>query len=318
MIDEIKHKEEVQLYDKSWFELEYSECKVDLNKQEPRPETIISIGMHDFNGKSYPTSVMTAGEFSCISAPSKSKKSFFKSHLCASYIGGNANRYFKNIKGHRNKDFGVIDCDTEQSRYYAQRTFKRVEKIVGNPYSNYHAFKMRHLNPEQRVAFIDFLLESGKIKDVKLVFIDGVADLIEDTNDLVMSNYIAGKLLNWTDKYKIHVCIIIHNAYGSTKPTGHLGSTVVKKAETVFQLKPSEDKRIIEVNHQYSRGFEFETFYFSIKQGTSMIYECDEHGNFLDEDDFYNDKFYPEKNENINLPKPSTNDAFGVDNEVPF
>ncbi len=306
--DLIKHNEEVQLYDKTWFDLEYSECAVDLTKREPRPETIISIGQHGYSGKLYPTSVMTAGEFSCISAPSKSKKSFFKSQLCGSYIGGNSNKYFENIKGHRNKDFGVVDCDTEQSRYYAQKTFKRVERIVGNSYINYYPFKMRHLTPEQRVAFIDILLETKRIKDVKLVFIDGVADLIEDTNDLAMSNYIAGKLLKWTDKYNIHVCIIIHNTYGSTKPTGHLGSTVVKKAETVFQLEPNDTKEIIKVNCQYSRGVEFEPFYFRIHKEKALIYECDEHGNFFSTEVYQYD---------TDLPKPTPTDAFGS-KDVPF
>lgn len=314
MIEPIKHNEEVSQFDRTWFDLEYSECLVDLTKKEPRPETIISIGTHNYKDKNYPTPVMTAGEFSVISAPSKSKKSFFKSQLCASYIGGNSHRFFKEIKGHRNKDYGIIDCDTEQSKFYAQRTFKRVEKIVGGAYKNYYPFKMRHLTPEQRVAFIDYLLKSKKVKDVKLVFIDGIADLVEDTNDLVMSNYIAGKLLNWTDRHNIHVCIIIHNAYGTTKPTGHLGSAVVKKAETVFQLMPDENKEVIEVKNQYSRGREFEPFYFKINDDDALIYECDERGDFLDDDSGFS---------NYKLKAVSPTDAFGLNNEennngIPF
>lgn len=306
MIEEIKHKEEVQRYDKAWFQREYAECFVDLSKQPEQPEVILSIGENQHNGK--PISVATVGEFSAISAPSKSKKSFFKSQLCASYIGGNSNNYFKNIKGHRNKDWGIIDCDTEQSRYYSWRTFRRVERITGGVYKNYYPFKMRHLTPEQRVSFIDHLLET-KHKEIKLVFIDGVADLIEDTNDLVMSNYIAGKLLKWTDIYRIHVCVIIHNAYGTSKPTGHLGSTVVKKVETLYQLSPSEDSDVVEVKCQYSRGINFEPFYFAIKKSEALIYECDEEGNFLA------DEYIPvEKNK---VPLGNVKDAFEED-EVPF
>lgn len=283
MINKIEIGEEVQRYDRDWFSKEYANCIVDLERSVPRPETIISIGEHGYAGKTYPTSVMTAGEFSVISAPSKSKKSFFKSQLCGSYIGGNSNKYFENIKGHRDQEWEVIDCDTEQSKYYSQRAFKRVERIVGGKYKGYKPFKMRHLNPEQRVSFIDHLLEDN-YKKVKLLFIDGIADLIEDTNDLVMSNYIAGKLLKWTDIYNIHVCIIIHNAYGTSKPTGHLGSTVVKKAETVFQLEPDENNDIVKVKCQYSRGVNFEPFHFKIRNSKALIYQCDEYGNFLDTD----------------------------------
>ena len=51
---------------------------VDLKIKIDRPETLISIGEHEYKNKLYPTSVMTSGEFSCIVAPSKTKKSFLK------------------------------------------------------------------------------------------------------------------------------------------------------------------------------------------------------------------------------------------------
>lgn len=306
--------EDENLYGKDWFNSEYLECFVDLDEKIDRPETIISIGEHKYKDKFYPTPVMTAGEFSCISAPSKSKKSFFKSQLASAYIGGKAVEHFENIKGHRPTDNIVLDCDTEQSKYYAQRTFERTRKITGDKYDNYIPLKMRHLTADQRVAFIDHLLESERFKNkVKLVFIDGVADLIEDSNDLVMSNYIAQKLLTWTDKYNIHICIVIHNAYNTIKPTGHLGSAVVKKAESVILLEPTDEtKKVIKVRHLYSRGREFQEFYFTINDNDSLPYQCDEVGNI---GQVTLDDYKPEAPKGI-----SPNEAFGDedDNDVPF
>ena len=314
MVTPIQPNQEVEKYGNEWFASQYDRCFVDTKISVEKPETIISIGKHQYKGNWYDTPVMTAGEFSVISAPSKSKKTFFKSQLCASYIGGNANNFFRNIKGHRKEDEIIIDCDTEQSKYYAHRTFSRIEKIVGAPYSGYLPFKMRHLNPEERIAFIDKIIDRHK-GEVKLVFIDGIADLIEDTNDLVMSNYIAGKLLKWTDTYGIHICTIIHNAYGVKKPTGHLGSAVVKKAETLFQLIPSETTDIIEVNHQYSRGFPFETFYFRVNNDNALIYECDVNGNFI-ETPFSKNEIQSEKHQEKTLPTIDVKQAF--DGGVPF
>lgn len=280
-IEKLDLKQEENLYDDLWFSREYNRCFINTKMAVEKPETIISIGKHQFKGNWYDIAVMTAGEFSVISAPSKSKKSFFKSQLCASYIGGNANYFFSEIKGHRKENSIIIDCDTEQSTFYAHRTFKRVERITGVLYDNYLPFKLRHLSPDERVEFIDRVIERHK-REVKLVFIDGIADLIEDTNDLVMSNRISGKLLKWTDEYNIHVCVIIHNAYGSNKPTGHLGSSVVKKAETVFQLKPDENNtEIVKVTHQYSRGVSFDDFYFRVNNDDALIYQCDENGNII-------------------------------------
>lgn len=313
MIEPIETPEELEgsKYDKDWFNREYVECFVNLEEEVERPETVISIGEYEYSGKLYPVPVMTAGEFSVISAPSKSKKSFLKSQFVAAYIGGKSNEHFENIKGHRKEDYFIIDCDTEQSKFYAANTFKRVTKINGQAYKNYMPFKMRHLTSEQRVAFIDNLLKSEQFQDkVKLLFIDGIADLIEDSNDLILSNYIAQKVMTWTDKYNIHVCVIIHNAYNTIKPTGHLGSAVVKKAESVILLEPTEEtKKVIKVRHLYSRGRSFEEFYFTIKDYDALPYECDEHGNIKTE-------------EGYTLPpvKPiSPGEAFGDnDKDVPF
>lgn len=293
--------EEVNPYDDLWFASQLQKSSIDLQKNIPFPETIISIGTHTYKGEIYPTAVMTAGEFSVISAPPKSKKSFFKSQLCASYIGGNASNYFPQIRGHRKTNCTILDLDTEQSPFYAQRTFKRVERIVNASYPNYKPFKMRHLNPSERVAFIENLLEYYK-NDVKLVFIDGVADLIEDTNDLTQSNYIAGKLLKWTDTYNIHICTIIHTAHGTSKPTGHLGSTLTKKAETVFQLNPLEKSPNVEVIHQFSRGRSFDTFEFYMNENQALIYATNSYENVIEN----------EQSNQKNLPKISPEEAFDV------
>lgn len=311
-IEQIEDKESLKNeLDADWFEKEYLECFVDLNEKIEHPEVLLSIGSYEFKGQQYPVPVMTAGEFSCISAPSKSKKSFLKSQFAAAYAGGKSNNHFKNIKGHREEENFIIDCDTEQSKYYAANTFKRVERITGAKYKHYYPFKMRHLTPEKRVAFIDNLLKNDRFENkVKIVFIDGIADLIQDSNDLVMSNYIAGKLLQWTDIYNIHVCIIIHNAYNTVKPTGHLGSAVVKKAESVILLEPGEEeyKEVVQVSHLYSRGRSFEPFYFKIKDFDALPYQCDEFGNFKEED-------FVEKP----LPQVNPKDAFGDDDDdVPF
>ncbi len=288
------------------FEMQFLKTKVDLKQDAARPETLISIGTHTYKGKQYPNDVMTAGEFSVISAPSKTRKSFFKSALEACYIGGNAKYYFSNIKSHRNENFDIISIDTEQSEYYAQRTFRRVPKMTGIDYTNYHPFRLRGLAPTERMAFIDRLLSSGKIKNPKLMFIDGVADLIDDTNDLVMSNEAATYLLKWSEDYNMHICVIIHNAYGTTKPTGHLGSAVTKKAETVFMLssEDSEDKHSDTiVTPLYTRGMSFEKFKFNVVDGLPISRN--------DLEDNYGFEDY-------NKPFESNFDSNEESNDIPF
>lgn len=308
MIEELKTDEQVTPFDSEWYKKEFLECFVDLDEKIEHPETLISIGEYSYKGKNYPIPVMTAGEYSCISAPSKSKKSFLKSQFVAAYIGGNSNKHFSEIKGHRDKDYGVADFDTEQSKFYAFRTFARVEKITGQRYKNYYPFKMRHLTPEERVAFIDNLLEDEKFRDhIKIMFVDGIADLINDSNDLVSSQEIVGKILKWTDIYNIHVCVVIHNRFGEKKPTGHLGSATLKKAESVIFLE--SEGNVVKVSQDYSRGKQFDEFYFTINDEDILPYESDEDGNIIGSPEYEQPKI-----------KPITPDqAFGDDdNDVPF
>lgn len=319
-LKEITAEDDLSPFDDLWFAREYERAYIPLDKPLPPPETLISIGEHQFKGNCYPTTVMTAGSFSVIAAPSKSKKTLFKMQLCATYIGGNASYRFPNIHSHRKDDCYILDFDTEQSEYYAQRTFKSVADIVGTIYPQYLTFKICHLSAEERVAFIEKVLERFRGK-VKLVFIDGIADLMNDVNNLEWSNQIVHKLIKWADDYKIHICTIIHVAYGVTKATGHLGSAVTKKAETVFLLKVDDnDKNIVEVLPQYTRGYPFDSFKFMVDSNDFTIYFYDEFTGQMAKPMGNIPREPTQERSNNAIPTASPSEAFGnePDNGVLF
>jgi len=273
--EEIKSTPEIQ-HDFNAIE---QSCLVDLSIEMERPEILLSIGTHEYKGKFYPTPVATAGEFSAIVATSKSKKTFLKSAFAASYIGGDANILFPNIKSHRDKDYTILDFDTEQGMYYCQRTFRRVLEMVGDNYDNYKGYVTRHLTTQERIFLIDNCLKKQKElykEDVKLVFIDGIADLVDNTNDIVMSTEASEYLLRWTFEYNIHICIVIHKSPLTNKPLGHLGTYVLKKAESVVDLEKEET--CIKVTNPYSRGYSFEEFRFDVNKD-ALPYLIDE--NFI-------------------------------------
>ena len=257
------------------FDKMYNDCLVDLDVVIDRPPTALSIGQYEDSGTWYDNHVHTYGEFSATVAPSKTKKSFYKSALIACYLGGEAKNYFPNIKSHRkSNDDIVIDIDTEQGAFYAQKVFRRVQVMTGFKYPNYYPFAMRSKTPEERVMFVDTLLQQPKFKGkVKFISIDGIADLVENTNDILMSAAIASKVLKWTDEQGIHLHTVIHKLEGAQKPTGHLGSYILKKAETVVFLEKDENNsEVINVEHSYARGVSFEGFSFSVnKQGLPFM-----------------------------------------------
>lgn len=251
------------------FSVLFNDCLIDLSEEMPKPEIVLSIGNYEYKGEYYPNPIMTAGEFSAIIAQSKAKKSFLKSAFLGAYIGGNATNLFPNIKSHRgNENFTVLDFDTEQGKYYTQITFRRVQEIAGGIYENYKGFATRHLSSDNRLRLIDYVLINQATlfqNPVKLVAIDGIADLVENTNDILMSKEASDFVMKWTYEHNIHITTVIHKSPQTGKPLGHLGTFVLKKAETVIELDVNEDGSV-KVTNPYSRGHRFDEFNFDINK----------------------------------------------------
>ena len=114
---------------------------------------------------------------------------------------------------------------------------------------------------------------------IKWLSIDGVADLVVNSNDIIESKNVASQLKKWRKENKCHINTVIHKNSTSLKATGHLGSYIEKKCETVILLEDTQDYKVrnsaIEVNQSYSRGAPFDTFYFKLDDD-SLPYECED------------------------------------------
>jgi hypothetical protein len=252
----------------------FKKAYVDLTKPLPPPPLAISIGTYEFRQQRVPIRFGTYGNFSSIVGDSKSKKTFLKSMVMAGYIGGNSSNHAPDLVTHRKGDQWVLDFDTEQGKYDSQWAFKRVEEMVGYQYANYKAFTLRQFPHRERVEFIEWvLMESEYRGNIGLVSIDGFADLISETNDQERSNDLIQKLMYWTDVTQCHLTGIIHTVSGGSKATGHLGSSIQKKSETVALLEVDEnDPTITNVRFTYNRGFPLDKFSFTVgKDGLPKV-----------------------------------------------
>jgi hypothetical protein len=236
---------------------------IDVNAKLDFPPVAISMGSHQIGGFEYPTVYGSYGNFSAIVGASKSKKTFFKSLLVASYIGGNSNNYTTTIKGHRKNDLVVLDIDTEQGDWHAQNVFKRIGKITKLDYPNYKPFALRKFNHKERIEIIEFLIYESIFRDnIGLICIDGLADLVGDVNNLEECNEVVQKVMKWTDEKQFHLITIIHQNSFSQKATGHLGSAILKKAETICNLTASETGT--NAKFTYTRGFPISEINFGV------------------------------------------------------
>ena len=157
----------------------------------------------------------------------------------------------------------LIHYDTEQGRFHAQRTFNRVVRMCDDV-SDYQTYALREYSAFERLDFINWHLYN--VSNPGLVIIDGIADLILDSNDLVQSNKLIQHLMKWTQELNIHIITVIHSNFNSDKATGHLGSFMEKKTETQISLDLShEDRDLAVVKCRRSRGYPFDPFAFRVE-----------------------------------------------------
>jgi len=247
----------------------FNDCFVDLDRPIKDLDVLLYYGFYNQNKR---VAALTRGEYSCIVAPAKNKKSFNKSLIVASYIGGGTNEYTDHILKGNNSTGYIIDLDTEQGEYYAQRTFQRVERLVGYRHKKYTPLESRKKTVEERIALIDWVVYESPYKDkIDLIIVDGIADLVYNTNDIESGAKLAEKMLKWTANGNLHMCLIIHKVNGADKARGHLGTAVTIKAETIIFMDSITDdngklleKNTVKIRCGYVRGMQFDDFYLTI------------------------------------------------------
>ncbi len=244
------------------------DCYVDSHEKIDYPPVAISYGEKLLKNKKgddlIAIPIGTFGNLSVVTAPPKTKKTFFISLLSSVFLSGQ-NVYGGKIKGHRGNGH-LVHFDTEQGLWHCQKVFKRVYDMDSTINKDiYHTFGLRAISHKTRLEFIEYYL-SKKINSPSLVIIDGIADLVSDVNSLEESNAVVQKLMEWSANYNCHIINVIHQNFGSSKlGTGHLGSFLEKKAETVISLEANTvNKDWVTVKCGRSRGYSFETFSFQV------------------------------------------------------
>tara|TARA_R110002051_G_scaffold13774_1_gene45503 strand:- start:1162 stop:2022 length:861 start_codon:yes stop_codon:yes gene_type:complete len=266
--EEKKNEQEVN---RMYFEELDNECYIDLAEEIELPEIAISYGTHEYqtkNGKrEYATPLITYGNIGIVQAQPKAGKSFFMSLLSSVFLSKTGkNAYGGKIKGH-SRGGCVLHVDTEQGKWHCQKMFRRaINMNEGSIQECYHTYALRRVGYKTKLEFLDWkikqLHEEGN--KIDLILIDGVADLCADVNDNVSTRVLTDKLMEWSAVYNCAILTVIHTNFGSKKATGHLGSHLQKKVETLINIERVEDSQEVDVQCVMSRNKSFDNFKFRI------------------------------------------------------
>ena len=252
------------------FSTMHQDAVIDLKKTYDRPPLAISIGLdsREYMGTRYPLRFGTFGNISMIKGEEKSRKSFLKSMLLACAIGGNANFYNADIKGHNLQDKYIIDLDTEQDKFDNWLSANRIPKMIGQvdkpiAYDNYIPVNLREYSAKEIKGYLQWLFMESEYKNkLGIVSIDGFVDCVEDFNSLIECKEFTRDLMKYSSLTKSHITGVLHLNPNSDKARGHLGTILQQKCETVVIIK--DEGEYSSVICQRSRGKKFDPFAISV------------------------------------------------------
>jgi hypothetical protein len=227
---------------------------IDTRKRIERPPTILSV--IDRNGTSLEQKrVFTLGNFSCFIGKAKSKKTFAISLVTAALLRNSRDEKFISEMPVR-KD-GILYFDTEQGEYDSYNVIRRIEKMAGTGL-RLKGYNLRPFSPVERCQIIEYAFKLFG-NETGYCVIDGIADLANGINDEEEATRVTTILLRLSKVYNCHISTVIHQNKNDNFATGHLGSSIMKKAEIIISVTKRESN-ISEIGCDMSRGISFDGF----------------------------------------------------------
>lgn len=227
-----------------WAKLgELHKRRVNLENPPAKPVTVLSLGSAE---------ISTPGNLTSIFAQAKAGKSAVVGAIIGSAISEGAGDFLGWSVAGNSEEAGFLHFDTEQSPYkhyeiiataMARSGCKELPKWVRSYY-------MADIELAKRFEYIKMEIKEAVAKHgaVRVAILDGVGDLIADTNDIKIATELVSELHALAIKYDMVIVCILHEnpAYGKGdngqgKPRGHLGSQLERKSEANVLLRKNKD-----------------------------------------------------------------------------
>lgn len=170
----------------------------------------------------------------------------------------------------------ILYIDTEQSDYHVSLVVKRIKNLAEeNRMDNLLMYAFDSVPTQTRFDYTEFLIQNTK--DIGLVIIDGIADLVKTVNDEIIACDMADTLRRWATINDIAIGYVLHqNPSDNAKMRGHLGTVLMNKSETVIQISSSKENESVKlVETTQTRNKKPDNWSFEIINGAPVVMdEC--------------------------------------------
>lgn len=228
-----------------------------LEITEAEEEQPIQYTLTDKDGKG----IFPLGDISAVKGRAKHGKTFFVSMVCASLLGC--------------KDYGltptqdntkVLMVDTEQHRNNVIKVRNRIKTLTNNNLNNFKVLSLRELTPIERYNALAISIREYR---PSFVVVDGIADLISNSNDIEQSQEIVSLLMRLASIYNCHILNVLHltrtGENGGMR--GHLGTELLNKSSDVLEVKKDGENELFTATHTDSRNGNIAELCFRVVDG---------------------------------------------------
>lgn len=196
---------------------------------------------------------MSAGDLSAVVGYAKSRKTAFCKMVARAVLLGGDDIVLTETPAAK-----VLYIDTEQSDLHAQRSYNDIVKDLNDEQRGRLQYvKLRRYSQNERLYIIYKLISELR---PTLAVIDGVADILPDTNSNTDAPVVVNMLMALASETQAHICTILHtSAANASKGRGHIGSELERKAESVILIEKQKGTDASDVKPQYTRNGDFKT-----------------------------------------------------------
>lgn len=236
---------------------------LDQTKDYPDPVPVINLIQGD---DTYP--LLTKMSYSLWQGKAKSKKTTVLAMAIAAFISPVNSEEKIRFEANEDEKGTAIIFDTEQGKSYGAKTMKLILKLAGLKTSRDLIYvDLREYPPSDRIEIIKKGIELTK--NVKIVIVDGVVDIMNDFMDAAEGQMVISELLRLSSIFDIHIAGVLHQNKGDKNARGHVGTISVQKGEREIAIeKDPEDKTQSIVISNEQRGLPFDDFAIRWEKGS--------------------------------------------------
>lgn len=240
MIDEFFSKLEEETRERlanpvqeTFIERKKREYVINPDVDYPDPEYVIEIGG---------TPTLPKGNLIALSAKWKNGKTFLCDVLTAVFLGSERFAGCRTLFSQGKVSF----YDTEQ----AESDTSRIRKVIDamTPEGRRHDYDVYCLRPlnidptsedSDEITRYEFISQTIAHDKPDLVFIDGIADLLYNYNDVIESQRLVNRLAALANEHNCAMVVVMHQNKGQRDKNmkGHLGTMLNQKCSDVFSVE---------------------------------------------------------------------------------